>query len=152
MRIEEKHNNNIFSQKKHQTHSENENSPPQQQPRIDNKKTNRSLNIGFSMCGKTFLMNYILVQNQDRLRCASRKAAAIHKIKKSFSQYPIIKAQTSDEIRPLGFHGNGTLVFDDMLLLKQASNFDLFPTKGRHKTFDIYFILKLLSPSKKYNS
>ena len=49
---------------------------------------NRTLIIGFSNCGKTYLMNYILLQKQQ----------PIFFITKSLNQYPNIKAQTSDEI------------------------------------------------------
>ena len=59
---------------------------------------------------------------------------------KSLNQYPNIKAQTSDEIQPLNEYENSTVVFDDMLLSKQESNFDLFFTRGRHSNIDFYYI------------
>ena len=86
--------------------------------------------IGFSNCGKTYLMNHILFQKQE----------PIFIITKSLNQYPQIKAQTSDEIQPLEHYKNSTAVFDDMLLSKQESNIDLFFTRGRHIIIDIYFI------------
>ena len=49
---------------------------------------NRTLIIGFSNCGKTYLMNHILHQKQE----------PIFIITNSLNQYPKIKAQTSDEI------------------------------------------------------
>ena len=70
---------------------------------------NRNLMIGFSNCGKTYLMNHILHQKQE----------PIFIITKSVNQYPNIKAQTSDEIRPLNGYENSVVVFDDMLLSKQ---------------------------------
>ena len=91
---------------------------------------NRILIIGFSNCGKTYLMNHILFQKQE----------PIFIITKSLSQYPKIKAQTSDEIQPLEYYENSTVVFDDMLLSKQENNIDLFFTRGRHNNIDIYYI------------
>ena len=90
---------------------------------------NRTLIIGFSNCGKIYLMNHILHQKHE----------PIFIITKSLNQYPKIKAQTSDEIQPLNEHGNSVVVFDDMLLSKQESNIDLFFTRGRHNKIDIYY-------------
>ena len=91
---------------------------------------NRTLIIGFSNCGKTYLMNHIPHQKQE----------PIFKITKSLNQYPKIKAETSDEIQPLNEYENSVVVFDDMLLSKQESNIDLFFTRGRHNNIDIYYI------------
>ena len=96
----------------------------------DNNNKNRTLIIGFSNCGKTYLMNHILFQKQEQ----------IFIITKSINQYPNIKAQTSDEIEPLEIYENSVVVFDDMLLSKQESNIDLFVTRGRHNNIDIYYI------------
>ena len=95
-----------------------------------NNNNNRTLIIGFSNCGKTYLMNHILFQKQE----------PIFIITKSLNQYPKIKAQTSDEIQPLEYYENSTVVFDDMLLSKQETNIDLFFTRGRHNNIDIYYI------------
>ena len=97
---------------------------------VDSVNNNRTLIIGFSNCGKTYLMNHILHQKQE----------PIFIITKSLNQYPNIKAQTSDEIQPLNEYENSVVVFDDMLLSKQESNIDLFFTRGRHKKLDIYYI------------
>ena len=35
---------------------------------------------------------------------------------------------------------NSTVVFDDMLLSKHKSKYDLFFTRGRHSNFDVYYI------------
>ena len=80
------------------------------------KNNNRTLIIGFSNCGKTYLMNHILFQKQE----------PIFIITKSLNQYAKIKAQTSDEIQPLEHYENSTVAFDCMLLSKQESNIDLF--------------------------
>ena len=92
--------------------------------------SNRTLIIGFSNCGKTYLMNHILFQKQE----------PIFIITKSLNQYPNIKAQTSDEIKPLENYENSIVVFDDMFLSKQESNIDLFFTRGRHNIIEIYYI------------
>ena len=103
----------------------------------------RTLNIGFSICGKTYLMNHFLQLKQDPIII----------ITKSLNQYPNIKAQTSDEIEALENYENSTDTFDDMLLSKQESNIDLFSTPGRHNNIDIYCIsLSYFHLPKKYYS
>ena len=104
---------------------------------INKKKTkivdsvkNRTLIIGFSNCGKTCLMNHVLLQKREPFFI----------ITKSVNQYPNIKAQTSDEIQPLNKYENSVVVFDDILLSKQESNIDLFFTRGGHNIIDIYYI------------
>ena len=61
-------------------------------------------------------------------------------ITKSLNHYPKIKAQTSNDIQPLENYENSVVVFDDMLLSKQESDIDLVLTRGRHQTFDSYYI------------
>ena len=102
-----------------------------QQPEIDNvnnNNNNRTLIIGFSNCGKTYLMNHVLRQKQE----------PIFKITETLNQYPITKAHPSDEIQPLENYENS--IFEDMLLLKQESNIDLFITQNKHQSIDIYYI------------
>ena len=89
---------------------------------------NRTLIIGFSNCGKTYLMNHILFQKQE----------PIFIITKSLNQCPKIKAQTSDEIQPLNEYENSVVVFDDKLLSKQETNIHLFFSRGRQNKIDIY--------------
>ena len=93
-------------------------------------KNNRTLIIGFSNCGKTYLINYILFRKHD----------PVFIITKSLNQYPNIKAQTSHEIQPLNEYENSTVGFDDRLLSKQESNNNLFFTLGRHDNIDMYYI------------
>ena len=113
------------------TSSGNEISASHQQPLLDNvNNNNRTLIIGFSNCGKSFLMNYILLQKHE----------PIFIITKSLNQYPNIKAQTSDEIQQLEIYEDSTVVFHDMLLSKQESNIGLFFTRGRHDNIDIYYV------------
>ena len=119
----------------------NKNRRKNQQTKSDDKKktkvvdsvnnNNRTLIIGFSNCGKTYLMNHILFEKQEPLSIFT----------KSLNQYPNIKAQTSDEIQPLNEYENSIVVFDDMLLSIQESNIDLFFfTRGRHNNIHIYYI------------
>ena len=75
-----------------------------------------SLIIGFSNCGKTYLVIYFLLQKQELFNL----------ITKSIKKYPNIEAQISDEIQPLDRYENNTVYFDGVLLPIQASNFDLF--------------------------
>ena len=95
-----------------------------------NNNNNRTLIIGFSNCGKTYLMNHILFQ----------KLESFFIVTKSLNQYRNIKAQTSDEFQPLEFYENSTVVFDDMLLSKQESIIGLFFTRDCHNNIDIYYI------------
>ena len=71
-----------------------------EQPKSDNDKKKRKLAesvnfrtliIGFAICGKTYLMNYILHQQQEPILINT----------KALNQYPKIKARTTDEIQPL---------------------------------------------------
>ena len=93
-------------------------------------KNNRILIIGFSISGKTYLLNHIVHQKRE----------LIFTITKSLTKYLDIKAQTSDEIKPLENYEKSTVVLDDMLLSKQESNIDLFFTPGRHNNIDNYYI------------
>ena len=104
-----------------------------QQPEIQNYKkinNNGNLIIGCSICGQTYLMIYMLFQNQEPFFVFT----------KSKYQYPITKAQTPDEIQLLENYENSTVVFEDMLLSKQATIIDLFFTRGRQSKIDIYYI------------
>ena len=96
---------------------------------------NRTLIIGFSNCGKTYLMNHILHQKQE----------PIFIITKSLNQYPNIKAQTSDEIQPINEYENSVVVFDDMLLSKQESNIVLFLLEVATIKLVFIIFLKLIS-------
>ena len=93
-------------------------------------KNIRTLIIGFSICGKNYLMSHILLQKQG----------TIFLVTKSPNQHAIIKAQTLDETEPLENYENSSVLFDDMLLSKPESNIDLFFTRGRHQNIDIYYI------------
>ena len=86
--------------------------------------------IGISNCGNIYLMNHILHQKHEPFFLFT----------KSLNQYPYIKAQTSNAIQPLENYENNIVVFEDILSSKQESDIDLFFTRGRHKSIDIYYI------------
>ena len=98
-------------------------------PKVPDSVNNRTFFIGYSNFGKTYLMNHILLKKDPSVI-----------ITKSLIQYPIINAQTLNEIEPLQNYENSTVVFDDMLLSKQESNIDLFFTRGRHNNTDLYYV------------
>ena len=86
--------------------SGNEFCPPHQQRKIDNVHNNYknlSLIMRFLNCWKTYLMNYIPLQEQERARCASGRAASIRIFAKSLEQYSNVKTQTSGESQPLEY-------------------------------------------------
>ena len=94
-------------------------------------KTERTLIIGRSGCGKTFLMLSLLKdKNPDD----------VYIICKTENQYPSNFHNQSCEILPLEDYENKTIVFDDMLGSKEAEDIDAFFTRGRHQNLDIYYI------------
>ena len=126
-----KSNNRTLIQNTHHTSSGNDISTSHQQSKTDTVNNyNRTLIIGFSNCGKTYLMIGILLQKQE----------PVFIITKSLNQYPNIESQPSDETQFLEVLRNSTLVFDDMLQSEQASNTNLFFTRRGHNNSDIYYI------------
>ena len=80
-------------------------------------KTEKTLIIGRSGCGKTFLMLSLLKdKNPDN----------VYIICKTDNQYPSKYNNQSSEILPSEDHGNKTIVFDDMLGSKEAKDIDAF--------------------------
>ena len=80
-------------------------------------KTERTLIIGRSGCGKTFLMLSLLKEkNPDD----------VYIICKTDNQYPSKFHNQSREILPLEDYGNKTIVFDDMLGSKEAKDIEAF--------------------------
>ena len=94
-------------------------------------KTDKTLIIGRSGCGKTFLMLSLLKdKNPDN----------VYIICKTDNQYPSKFHNQSREILPLEDYDNKTIVFDDMLGSKEAKDIDAFFTRCRHQNLDIYYI------------
>ena len=80
-------------------------------------KTERTLIIGRSGCGKALLMLWPLKdKNPDDLYIICR----------TDNQYPSKYHNQSSEILPLEDYGNKTTVFDDMLRSKEARYIDAF--------------------------
>ena len=97
---------------------------------VNNNNNNRTLIIGSSNCGKTYLMNHILHQKQEPVFTNAE----------SLKQYLNVKAQTSDKIQLLEKIENSIVVFDDILLSEQQNIIDLFFTRARYQNIDIYYI------------
>ena len=94
-------------------------------------KTETTLIIGRSGCGKTFWMLSLLKE---------KNPGVVYIICKTANQYPSKFHNQSREILPLEDYGNKTIVFDDMLASKEAKDIDAFFTRGRHQNLDIYYI------------
>ena len=109
----------------------------QQQPIIENgnNNNNRTLLVGQSFSGKTYLMLKILSRISDR---------DIYKITKSppeqYTNSKIKIKEISDEIKPLNEYENGIIVFDDILGSTNSRFIDQFFIRGRHNNLDIYYL------------
>ena len=110
---------------------ENVNTP--QQSKFENN--NRTLLVGPSFSGKTYLLLKILSRISDR---------DIYKINKSppeqYTNSKIKIKETSDEIKPLNEYENGIIVFDDILGSSNSRFIDQFFIRGRHNYLDIYYL------------
>ena len=107
-----------------------------QQPKIENdNNTNRTLLVGPSYSGKTFLMLRILSRMIDR---------DIYIITKSpLEQYTDSKIKIKEingEIKPLNEYENGIIVFDYVLGSTNSRFIDQFFIRGRHNNLDIYYL------------
>ena len=111
--------------------------PHQQQPIIENGKynDNRTLLVGPSFPGKTYLMLKILPRISDR---------DIYIITKSppeqYTNSKIKFKEIGDEIKPLNEYENGIIVFDDILGSSNSRFIDQFFIRGRHNNLDIYYL------------
>ena len=112
---------------------QNEITTSHQQPNIENN--NRTLLVGPSFSGKTYLMLKILsrILNRD-----------IYIITKSppeqYTNSKIKIKEISDEIKPLNEYENGIIVFDDVLGSSNSRFIDQFFIRGRHNNLDIYYL------------
>ena len=111
-----------------------------QQPIIEhdnnnNNNNNRSLLVGPSFSGKTYLMLKILsrIPNRD-----------IYIITKSppeqYTNSKIKIKEIIDEIKPLNEYENAIIVFDDILGSSNSRYIDQFFIRGRHNNLDIYYL------------
>ena len=114
---------------------QNEISTSDQQPKIEKNNNNRTLLVGPSFSGKTYLMLKILSRIPDR---------DIYIISKSppeqYINSKIKIKEISDEIKPLNQYENGIIVFDDILGSSNCRFIDQFFIRGRHNNLDIYYL------------
>ena len=109
-----------------------------QQPKVENGNdinNNRTLLVGSSFAGKTYLMLKILSRMIDR---------DIYIITKSppeqYTNSKIKIKEITDEIKPLNEYENGVIVFDDILGSSNSRFIDQFFIRGRHNNLDIYYL------------
>ena len=99
------------------------------------ENNNRTLLVGPSFSGKTYLMIKILSRISDR---------DIYIITKSppeqYTNSKIKIEEISDEIKPLNEYENGIIVFDDILGSSNSKFIDQFFIRGRHNNLDIYYL------------
>ena len=132
-----------FTKKWLKTHIEREhhhqtetNSIVLEKPLIDNvDNNNRTLLVGPSFSGKTYLMLKILSRISDR---------DIYIITKSppeqYTNSKIKIKEIGDEIKPLNEYENGIIVFDDILGSSNSRFIDQFFIRGRNNNLDIYYL------------
>ena len=117
-------------------HQNKSNSIVLEKPIIDNvDNNNRTLLVGPSFSGKTYLMLKILSRMLDR---------DIYIITKSppeqYNNFKIKIKKISDEIKPFSEYENGIIVFDDVLGSSNSRDIDQFFIRGRHNNLDIYYL------------
>ena len=99
------------------------------------ENNNRTLLVGPSFSGKTYLMIKILSRISDR---------DIYIITKSppeqYTNSKIKIREISDEIKPLNEYENGIIVFDDVLGSTNSRFIYQFFIRGRHNNLDIYYL------------
>ena len=107
-----------------------------QQPKIENdNNNNRSLLVGPSFSGKTYMMLKILS------RIPNRDVYIITKLPpEQYTNSKIKIKEISDEIKPLNDYENGIIVFDDILGSSNSRFIDQFFIRGRHNNLDIYYL------------
>ena len=105
-----------------------------QQPKIENNN-NRTLLVGPSFSGKTYLMLKILSRMSDRDIYIITKS-----LPEQYTNSKIKIKEISDEIKPLNEYENGIIVFDDILGSSNSRFIDQFFIRGRHNNLDIYYL------------
>ena len=107
-----------------------------QQPKLENdNNNNRTLLVGPSFSGKTYLMLKVLSRIPYR---------DIYIITKSppeqYTNSKIKIKEIGGEIKPLNEYENGIIVFDDILGSSNSRFIDQFCIRGRHNNLDIYYL------------
>ena len=108
-----------------------------QQPKIENgnNNNNRTLLVGPSFSGKTYLMLKILSRIPDRDNYIITKSNP-----EQYTNSKIKTKEIGDEIKPLNEYENGIIVFDDILGSSNSRFIDQFFIRGRHNNLDIYYL------------
>ena len=109
-----------------------------QQPKIENGNdinSNRTLLVGPSFSGKTYLMLKILSGMIDRDFYIITKSRP-----EQYTNSKIKIKEISDEIKPLNEYGNSIIVFDDILGSSNSRFIDQFFIRGLHNNVDIYYL------------
>ena len=110
---------------------ENVNTP--QQSKVENN--NRTLLVGTSFSGKTYLMLKILPRITDRDIYVITKSSS-----EQYTNSKIKIKEISNEIKPLNEYENGIIVFDDVLGSSNSRDIDQSFIRGRHNNLDIYYL------------
>ena len=121
-----KRNNNLIP---------NEITTSHQQPKIENNNNNRTLLVGPSFSGKTYLMLKILSRMPDRDIYIITKLPP-----EQYTNFKIKIKEINDEIKPLNEYENGIIVFDDILGSSISRFIDQFFIRGRHNNLDTYYL------------
>ena len=109
-----------------------------QQPKIENGNdinNNRTLIVGPSFSGKTYLMLKILSRMPDGDIYIFTKSPP-----EQYTKSKIKIKEISDEIKPLNEYENGIIVFDDILGSSNSRFIDQFFIRGQHNNLDIYYL------------
>ena len=117
---------------------QNEITTSHQQPKVENgnnNNNNRTLLVGPSFSGKTYLMLKTLSRIPDRDIYIITKSPP-----KQYTNSKIKIKEISDEIKPLSEYENGIKVFDDILGSSNSRFIDHLLIRGRHNTIDIYYL------------
>ena len=94
-------------------------------------KAERTIILGHSGSGKTYLMNTIL--NKLNLN-------DIYVICRNQDRYLDEYVNQSTEIKPLKDYQNKTVIFDNVFCSPQSGEIDQFCTRSRHQNIKIYYI------------
>ena len=94
-------------------------------------KADRTIILGHSASGKSYLMNSILNKlNRNDVYIICRRR----------DQYPNKYINQSTEIKSLEDYRNKTVIFDDMLGDKQSREIDQFFIRSQHQNINVYYI------------
>ena len=109
-----------------------------QQARIDNvnhNKHKRTLLVGPSFSGNTYLMLKILSRRSDRDIFINTRSPP-----EQYSNSKIKFNEIGEEIKLLNEYEKTIIVFDDILGTSNSKNIDQFFIRGRHNNLDNYYL------------